>query len=108
MSWPVNLTCAALGLACTVVALGPCSTLAAARERFDGDRRIERAPAAHRQKSHAHHRPRRHLPPEIAYRDPAYRPQVPLGPPAVIVRGYLPRNHAVPMYNEPPAPLPRY
>ncbi|WP_457107378.1 hypothetical protein [Methylobacterium sp. P5_C11] len=27
---------------------------------------------------------------------------VPAVPPTVLVRGYLPRNHNVPMYNEPP------
>ncbi|KQS53072.1 hypothetical protein ASG32_15660 [Methylobacterium sp. Leaf361] len=29
-------------------------------------------------------------------------PAVPAVPPPVLVRGYLPRNHNVPMYNEPP------
>jgi hypothetical protein len=27
---------------------------------------------------------------------------VPVGPPPVLIRDYLPRNHNVPMYNEPP------
>jgi hypothetical protein len=30
------------------------------------------------------------------------RPDLSAVPPPVIVRGYLPRNHNVPMYNEPP------
>ena len=30
------------------------------------------------------------------------RPEAVIVPPPVIVRGYLPRNHNVPMYNEPP------
>ena len=30
------------------------------------------------------------------------RPDLAAVPPPVIVRGYLPRNHNVPMYNEPP------
>ena len=30
------------------------------------------------------------------------RPDLTAAPPPVIVRGYLPRNHNVPMYNEPP------
>ncbi|MCJ2140007.1 hypothetical protein [Methylobacterium sp. E-066] len=30
------------------------------------------------------------------------RPEASAVPPPVIVRGYLPRNHNVPMYNEPP------
>jgi hypothetical protein len=31
---------------------------------------------------------------------------VPAVPPPVLVRGYLPRNHSVPMYNEPPRRAP--
>lgn len=35
-------------------------------------------------------------------------PVVPVVPPAVLVRDYLPRNHAVPMYNEPPRAAPSW
>ncbi|WP_132253499.1 hypothetical protein [Methylobacterium segetis] len=67
----------------------------------DGYRPIERSASGR----HVMRRQGRPLPPEIAYRDPRYRPPVVAGPP-VIVRAYLPRNNAVPMYNEPPARFP--
>lgn len=35
-------------------------------------------------------------------------PVVPVVPPPVLVRDYLPRNHAVPMYNEPPRSVPAW
>ncbi len=41
-----------------------------------------------------------HPPRSVRYRSPV--PSVPAVPPPVLVRGYLPRNHNVPMYNEPP------
>ena len=59
---------------------------------------------------HARLRPccRRPLPPEIAYRDPRGLPPPPpaLHAPGPVVRAYLPRNDALPMYNEPPARFP--
>jgi len=35
-------------------------------------------------------------------------PVVPVVPPPVLVRDYLPRNHNVPMYNEPPRSTPAW
>lgn len=35
-------------------------------------------------------------------------PIVPVVPPPVLVRDYLPRNHNVPLYNEPPRPTPAW
>lgn len=84
MNPPVKTTRAALSLACALAAL---PALAHGHHHHRGGR--------------PHHHVRRALPPEIAYRDPRD-----LGPPPRIVRGYLPRNNAVPMYNEPPPRVP--
>ncbi|MHB2211073.1 hypothetical protein [Methylobacterium sp. CM6257] len=42
----------------------------------------------------------RHAPRIVRYRGPVRT--LPAVPPPVLVQGYLPRNHNVPMYNEPP------
>ena len=47
-------------------------------------------------------------PPPCRALPPQARPVSPYGPPPVIVQGYLPRNHALPIYNEPPARAPAY
>lgn len=78
-----------------VLLMAACLPAAAGGEP-GGYRPAERhgAPRLHRR----HARP--HLPPEIAYRDPRL-------PPPTIVRAYMPRNHAVPLYNEPPTRFPQ-
>ncbi|MEA1830803.1 hypothetical protein U8607_01785 [Methylobacterium durans] len=73
-----------------------------ADDRPDGYKLRERPPARLVQRRHT----RPILPPEIAYRDPRYRPPAVVAPP-VIVRAYLPRKAALPMYNEPPARFPQ-
>ncbi|KAB1074713.1 hypothetical protein [Methylobacterium planeticum] len=89
MNPPVKTTRAALCLACALAV----SALAAPPALAHGPH--------HRGGRPHHHHVRRALPPGIAYRDPRE-----LGPPPRIVRGYLPRNDAVPMYNEPPPRFP--
>jgi hypothetical protein len=49
---------------------------------------------------------RRAEPRIVRYRNTA-RPGPPV-PPPVLVQGYLPRNHNVPMYNEPPRRAPAW
>ena len=102
-SHPINTTHAALSLACAlaVIALAALPALAQGRHHPEAGH-----DPRHQVRSGARHDPRHHvwrpLPPEIAYRDPRG-----LGPPPRIIRGYLPRNHAVPMYNEPPQRFPQ-
>ena len=112
---PINTTRAALSLACAlaVIALAALPALAQGRhhpEAGHDPRHQVRSGAGHHPRHdirpeaghHPRHHVRRPLPPEIAYRDPRG-----LGPPPRIIRGYLPRNHAVPMYNEPPQRFPQ-
>jgi hypothetical protein len=124
---PINTTRAALSLACAlaVIALAALPALAQGRhhpgagpdprhqvrpEAGHDPRQDVRPGAGHHPRHqfrpeagpHPRHHARRPLPPEIAYRDPRG-----LGPPPRIIRGYLPRNHAVPMYNEPPQRFPQ-
>ena len=102
-SHPINTARAALSLACAlaVIALAALPALAQGRHHPEAghDPRQDARPGAGH---HPRHHARRPLPPEIAYRDPRG-----LGPPPRIIRGYLPRNHAVPMYNEPPQRFPQ-
>ena len=48
----------------------------------------------------------RHEPRPVRYRSTVRA--VPAVPPPVLVQGYLPRNHNIPMYNEPPRRAPTW
>jgi hypothetical protein len=87
---PLKTLRAAFGLACALALIALAALPALARDFHPEGAR-----------HHPRHHLRRPLPPEIAYRDPRG-----YGPPARIIRGYLPRNNAVPMYNEPPQRFP--
>ncbi|MGU3540269.1 hypothetical protein [Methylobacterium sp. A54F] len=77
-----------------------------------GEPRLDAAASGHRPHGAMGHPVRRPLPPELAYRDPRYRPLpprvLPLVPPPGGPRyhAYVPRATYLPIYNEPPRRFP--
>jgi hypothetical protein len=53
-------------------------------------------------------RPRQHGPHHPRARHVVHIRPAPAVPPPVLVQGYLPRNHNIPMYNEPPRRAPTW
>jgi hypothetical protein len=74
--------------------LGPVRAADRAGPRFDPAPAHRASAFVHREHGHGRHQPRHRI---------VYRALV-VGPPVGAVRiwGYLPRNHNIPMYNEPP------